>query len=278
MASLRVAAVQQANEHATTPAQREANVAAACALIREAHAREAQPAQLYVLPELSAVGYDDCVMAAAAALAEDPSSGPTTSAFCALASELSCWISFGFVASTPRGLCIANGVVGPDGPVDYYEKMHVCQYGDCREKDAFVPGSAMPKIWRLGNFSCAVVICYDIRFSKVFQRLGEQGVDLILHPGGWPRDASFASWHSFVVTRAVETQCYIVSVNRAGSHNGSSIICPPFVNYGSADPDSSTIELGTEEAILFATVKQDKLVAARTTYPFRNDARPDLYN
>jgi len=45
-------------------------------------------------------------------------------------------------------------------------------------------------------------------------------VDLILHVGAYARDESFYSWHAFAVTRAVENQFFVLSLNRAGTHFG----------------------------------------------------------
>jgi predicted amidohydrolase len=92
---LRVLGMQIANVDATTEADRDANLAAAVAAIR------AHPGHdVYLLPEMSAVGYSDDVMRAVAApnspLVEDAETGPSCQAFAPLARELGCFIVFGF--------------------------------------------------------------------------------------------------------------------------------------------------------------------------------------
>jgi predicted amidohydrolase len=92
---LRVLGLQVANIDATSVADRNANLAAAVVAIK------AQPGHdVYVLPEMSAVGYSDEVMRAVAApnspLIEDAETGPSFQTFAPLARELGCFIVFGF--------------------------------------------------------------------------------------------------------------------------------------------------------------------------------------
>lgn len=40
----------------------------------------------------------------------------------------------------------------------------------------------------------------------------------------------FLAWHSFAVTRAMENQVYLLSLNRAGADYGGSVFCPPWLD------------------------------------------------
>jgi nitrilase len=125
----------------------------------------------------------------------------------------------------------------------------------------------------VNGFKVGMAICYDIRFPELTRRLVlEKEIVLLLHLGGWPRDAAFHTWHTFVITRAVENSIYIMSTNRAGTHNGCSIFCPPFV-----DDVSRPLTLGDEEGVLVGKVDMERLEEIRSTYPFFKDRRPDLY-
>ena len=78
---LRVLGVQCANVDATSDAERDANVAAAVAAIKQHPGYD-----VYVLPEMSSVGYGgDAWLRSVAALAEDAETGPSRRAFGALA-------------------------------------------------------------------------------------------------------------------------------------------------------------------------------------------------
>lgn len=63
------------------------------------------------------------------------------------AQELNCYICYGTIGSLElssggeRAHTIRQNVVGDDGNiVCYYDKMHLCDYGDCAETRFFVPG------------------------------------------------------------------------------------------------------------------------------------------
>jgi nitrilase len=117
-----------------------------------------------------------------------------------------------------------------------------------------------------------VLICYDLRFPEVWGCLArDHGVDLVLHPACFPNDGSFATWHPFVKTRAVENGCYVLSLSRAHRHFGCSLGVGPVPD----EADSRTVVLGTAEAVLPVVVSRPKLLAARREYAFSADRRLD---
>ena len=74
------------------------------------------------------------------------------------------------------------------------------------EKEVFERGKKMTvvglKAWKM-----APLICYDIRIPEISRSLSpEHNVDLLLHCGAYFRDESFATWHNFATTRAMENQ------------------------------------------------------------------------
>jgi predicted amidohydrolase len=106
--------LQLANIDATSAADRDANLAAACTMLR------ANPGyDVYVFPEMSAVGYSDDVLRHAGELAEDADTGPSARAFAPIAKEMGAFIVYGFprrddVSSDSRPT-ISQSVMGPDG-------------------------------------------------------------------------------------------------------------------------------------------------------------------
>jgi len=179
--------------------QTEANLARAEALIR------ANPGhRLYVLPELSSHGYCDEVLsqldpARPERPAQDAESGSVTAFFCRLARDVDAHISYGFLRDAGAGrTCICQAVVDPRGQlVLAYDKMHLCDMGDCSE----VAHGCSPGEGELGVFECdgvlvGVTICYDLRFPELYRALAwDAGCDLILHPAAFVRDATFPMYH-----------------------------------------------------------------------------------
>ena len=187
---------------------------------------------IYVLPELSSSGYGIKVFQELEDLAEDVH-GPSFRAFSDLAKNQNCFICYSFPRRVKDGrFNISTSVVDKNGDlVANYDKWHVCSTGVCREKDYFFSGKSPFAAFNVKGIKVGLAICYDIRFPELVRKLTlEQGISLLLHPGGWPRDEGFHTWHTFVKVRAIENSIYIMSTNWAGPDNGCTAFCPPFLD------------------------------------------------
>jgi predicted amidohydrolase len=127
-------------------------------------------------------------------------------------------------------------------------------------------------VFSLSGVGIAQIICYDIRIPELSRTLAlDQGVGLILHSGAYFRDESFASWHAFAVTRAMENQVYLLSLGRGGADYGSSMFCPPWVD--------ETVDIHVfpqhEEACRRLAVGPARLAMVRRDYSFLSDRLAD---
>ena len=178
------------------PGDRAWNLEHAASLVR------ARPGHdLYVLPELSSCGYDDAVFARLDEYGEDVARGPSASFFARLAREVNAHFCYGIVrrvadgeaeagegdeqsggraSSSPFRIC--QVVMGPDGEVRcWYDKMHLCHFGDCAERDHFGRGACAPKAFELSGWRLGLLICYDIRFPELCRDLAwRRGADVLL--------------------------------------------------------------------------------------------------
>ena len=233
-----------------------------------------EPHDIYVLPELSSSGYSLQVFHALDELAEELE-GESYKAFAEVARKKGCCICYSFPRRTrEHSYTICTAVVDGSGElVAFYDKLHVCSTGVCCEKDYFVAGRGPLGSFELSGAKIGLAICYDIRFPEMIRTLAlEEDIVLLLHPGGWPKDECFFSWHTFVQTRAMENQIYIMSTNWAGADNGRSAFCPPFV-----DGRGSSIEtLDDSPGVLSGVVDLHYLREVRKKYPYRMD-RSEFY-
>ncbi len=207
---------------------------------RDAHVRRlvdwlddelrAAPADLVVLPELSTMEYSRAAFERLGELAE-PLDGASFTAFSALARRHACAVCYGFARRAAEGFYISQAVLGADGRLlGCYDKIHLAQYGASMEREYFQRGGRV-FAFELAGVRMAPLICYDIRIPEMSRALVlEHGVDLLLHCGAYYRDESFASWPAFAVTRAMENQVFLLSLNRAGANFGASMFCPPWVD------------------------------------------------
>ena len=231
---------------------------------------------IYVLPELSSSGYNEAVFNQLEDIAESWN-GPSFDAFSRLSRERGCYICYGFPRRRKsEQFTIAAAVVGPTGELEaQYDKWHVCSTGECCEKRFFTKGDRPLAVFDVCGVRVGLCICYDIRFPELIRHLAvEKGISLLLHPGGWPRDKGFFTWHTFVTTRAVENTIYIMSTNWAGLNNGGTVFCPPFVD-GDKDCQSS---IGKKPGVLIGTIDTAQLKSVREKYPYLKDRNQDMYS
>lgn len=289
---LRVLGLQLETENATTAAARDRNTDKGAAAVR---AHVGKGIRVFLLGELFTVGYSDDVMASLDVVAEAAGDGSRSfRAFAAAAKHTRAWVVYGYPRrrspSEGGGFSISQCVIAPDGShYGTYDKAHLCSFGDCAETSCFSRGSELLTFevdgWRVG-----VLICYELRFPEIWRKLVRgRGCDVVLHPVAFPRDEAFASWHDFVVTRALENQAFVLSSSRAGSHFGDSICVPAWVEgkpgadtdlsgADAAPPHRRARKLDQREGALLMVCDDDELRAVREKYPLLQDVHPTLYH
>jgi nitrilase len=236
----------------------------------EFQCRQEPDIALILLPELTTIEYSAASFAKLAELAE-PLEGETFAAMSSLAARMGCAISYGFPQLEEGNYFISQAVVGPSGQhLASYKKLHLAHFGVCMERHYFSGGSSL-SLFELGGFRFGTIICYDFRFSQLLKQLAITAkVDVILHPVAFAKDGSYASWHPFVISRALEFQIYFLSINRAGQAYGNSILCPPWI-----DDQTSPQTMGEDEEACIYTLDKKVIHSVRETYPFRKDMLAD---
>ncbi|MBT3707627.1 MAG: carbon-nitrogen hydrolase family protein [Proteobacteria bacterium] len=228
---------------------------------------ERTPVDLVVLPELVTIPYSRETFESLPLFAETLS-GASTEAFIELSQKINSSILFGMPYESDSRFFISQILVDPrEGVVEIYSKMHLCHYGASCEKDFFEQGNKLIT-FDLCGWKVAPLICYDIRFPEMARSLVlEHGVDFLIHAAAYYRDESFGTWPHFAVTRAMENQIFLLSLNRAGPDYGGSIFCPPWI-----DDDHPVVcfdQLSEEFQVL--ELNSDAITQARERYTFLVD-------
>ena len=130
---------------------------------------------------------------------------------------------------------IQQKVVNPSGEIiAAYDKIYLCDYGDCNETRFFTPGSSLSSFvcqgWQIGIMVCAdsryPTLCRDLASSICIKEIKENQpaspsvlstCQVILQPACFSRDLSFRTWKSFRETRAVENGVYLVENKTGGT-------------------------------------------------------------
>ncbi|MBQ5729377.1 MAG: nitrilase family protein [Bacteroidaceae bacterium] len=166
----------------------------------------AEPADLYVLPEMWATGFDvspsaDTLAQAQAALTwmrdtsrrlQSPIAGTLP------------WAEDGKIynrlfVTSPQGEILAQ-----------YDKRHLFAYGG---EDQVYSAGAERVVVTICGVRFLLQTCYDLRFPVFSRCRGDY--DAILYLANWPA-SRISAWTALLCARAIENQCYVFGVNRTG--------------------------------------------------------------
>lgn len=135
-------------------------------------------ADVVVFPELAQSGYvTDRDLVGRAAQAVD---GPFVNALSKLTSRRGGLIAAGFCERDGRDFFNSVVLVGPDGPLHVYRKLHLFD----AEFDSFTAGQALETV-TVAGVTYGVCVCYDLRFVEVLRGLSLRGADIVLAPAAW---------------------------------------------------------------------------------------------
>jgi predicted amidohydrolase len=139
-----------------------------------------------------------------------------------------CFCIFGLLERDGDRLFNACVLIGPNGVVGSYRKVHLPFLG----VDMFVdPGDRPFAVHDAGGLKIGMHICYDGSFPETARVLALLGADLLVLPTNWPTHSECAAEH-MIPTRAMENTVYAMAVNRVGEESGfrfiggSSIVDP----------------------------------------------------
>lgn len=170
---------------------------------------EQTEADLVVLPELFASGYQFLSEEEAQRLAEPVPHGLTVRRLVDIAKRRRMHL----VAGLPErsGACCYNSavVVGPSGFLGCYRKTHLFY----EETQFFSPGDSGFLVWDIGPAKIGVMICFDWYYPEAARTLAVQGADIICHPS----NLVLPNCPDSMPVRCLENRVFAVTCNRIGS-------------------------------------------------------------
>jgi predicted amidohydrolase len=170
--------------------------------------REVQ-ADLVVLPELAFSGYYFRDRAEAMALAEDTADSPTLSTLAALCRERRLHVVTGF-AEKKGGKCFNSAaLIGPDGLIHVYRKLHLFN----EEKLWFDPGDTPLSVQQVNGARIGMMICFDWVFPETARTLTLLGADILCHPS----NLVLSLCQQTMRARSIENGVFTVTANRFGT-------------------------------------------------------------
>ena len=234
-----------------------------------------QGANLVVFPELALTGYvcRDILYE----LAEPVPKGKSIRRLEEVAKNEDIHVVFGALERSEKAhatLYNTAVLLGPNGFIGKYQKMHLPTHSVFEEKRYFRLGYQTPvfetEIGKLG-----LIICYDVFFPEITRLLRLKGSQLIICISASP-GVRRKFFETLTVARAIENTAFLVYVNLVGVENGlqfwggSRIVAPTGKIVSQAKYDEEDLVIGK---IAYTDLKQ-----AETFVPTLRDLRPELFN
>lgn len=170
---------------------------------------ERAQADLIVLPELFASGYQFVSKDEVLQLAEPVPGGPTTARPCEIAARRGMTIVAGLPERSGDRCYNSAVIVGPSGLLGCYRKTHLF----FEETLFFNPGDSGFQVWDVGRAKVGVMICFDWFYPESARTLALMGADIIAHPS----NLVLPHCPDSMVTRCLENRVFSITANRIGS-------------------------------------------------------------
>jgi len=234
-------------------------------------------ARLIIFPECALTGYCFESLEEAIPYAESLD-GPSAEAFVEACRATGTHAVVGFIEKDGSKFYNAAMLVGPDGVIGGYRKVHLPFLG----VDRFLtPGDAPFRIFELPFGRVGINICYDASFPEAARALKLLGAELVILPTNWPTGA----WRTaeFIVnTRACENHLNFVAVNRCGVERGWEFIGRSKVIDYNGDTLAEAGRSGEEVLLVDVDLQEsnkNKIVNVAGSYEIDRlaDRRPEFY-
>ena len=175
-------------------------------------------AKLIVFPELALTGYmcQDLFYEVA-----EPVPGPATNQLQKIAESEKIFVVFGVPERSLRAQALLYNtavLIGPNGILGKYRKIHLPSHSVFDEKRYFRPGCEIP-IFRTEIGNLGLIVCYDLFFPEITRILKLKGAQLVVCISASPA-VRRGFFETFLSARAMENTIFIVYTNLVGTEDG----------------------------------------------------------
>jgi predicted amidohydrolase len=226
--------------------------------------------ELVVLPELCNAGYLFTSRHEVERLGEEVPAGRTTEVLCRLAHAKNTYLVAGLIEKCGEKLYNASVLVGPDGYIATYRKIHLFY----EETLWFTPGDLEFSVYDIGICRIGMMICFDWIFPEAARVLALQGADVLCHPS----NLVLPYCQEAMITRCLENRIFAITANRTGTEirgekklyfTGKSQIIGPdgtvFCRAGEITEETGIVDIDVQRAREKAINPYNDLIGSRRT-------------
>lgn len=147
-----------------------------------------------------------------------------------------------------------------------YRKIH--PYSKAKEDQYYTAGEEIV-ITKMNQIKFGLSVCYDLRFPELYRLYSKERVEVLINIANWPVPR-IEHWKVLLRARAIENQCFMVGVNRAGDdpgnqYNGCSAVFDPMGN--------EIVMIQDSEMIIEAEIEIELVSTTRNTLRFLQDIK-----
>lgn len=174
-------------------------------------------------------------------------------------------------------------VFSPSGEqIARYDKIHLFRAtvndstGSYDEGKTFEAGDQLvvtPLYIHGQTIQLGMMICFDVRFPAMAQRLRQMGADIITVPAAFTHKTGEAHWQLLLQARALDSQCMVIGSTQGGTHHiggntrqtwGHALITNA---HGKVIADTQMSDIQGDYLAVFATFDKDEQTKIRQSMP-----------
>ena len=231
-------------------------------------------ADLIVLPEFFATGYQFASIDEVAELSEEIPGGETVKVLSDLSRQKNLYIVAGLPERDGERFYNSAVIIGPGGFMGTYRKTHLY----FEEKLYFSPGDTGFKVWETDIGRIVIMICFDWFFPESMRTLALMGAEVVAHPANlvlpWCPQA--------MPIRSLENGAFAVTANRTGVEARKEGRSLRFIGQSQiTSPDGRVLARASEDEEGVYVVDIDPAIAGNKSLNPLNDLfedrRPEMY-
>lgn len=147
-----------------------------------------------------------------------------------------------------------------------FTKMHSFSFAN---EDQYYTAGNKVVTFDVEGLSSSIFICFDLRFPEVFRSVAKK-VQVIFVLANWP-STRIEHWETLLKARAIESQCFVIGVNRTGRDGHGIDYCGRSKIFG---PLGHEICSGSErEELLIGEILPHEVSEIREKFPFLNSIK-----